>query len=44
MAALQKQSLPVGCGAMAALRSACEERHQASPAEAMPTVLAGLRA
>ncbi|CAE7864389.1 unnamed protein product [Symbiodinium microadriaticum] len=44
MAALQKQSLPVGCGAMAALRSACEERHQASPAEVISVLLASTAA
>ena len=38
MAALQEEALPIGCGAMAALRSACEERHQASPAEAIENV------
>eukprot|EP00439_Symbiodinium_sp_Y106_P069563 s534_g11.t8 len=39
MAALQEEALPIGCGAMAALRIACEERHQASPAEAIENVI-----
>ena len=34
LGAFRKAALPVGSGALAALRSACEERHQAKPAQA----------